>query len=161
MPNRVNHLIVPCSCQSIVPGWRPKHDTRRVVPVLALYESCPCRGETLRAVPCLVPVHLARPTWPSITVPLCVFDCSCWLCDQRILNWEFEIIDESFAGLQFVYDWTVRKITQFRHYAICRNKDAYLHRWTVFKTWCFIVQPIYVLTWFWCVMVNFCIELCL
>jgi hypothetical protein len=42
-----------------------RHYTR-VVPALALYESCPCRAEALWIVPCLVPAHLARPVWPSI-----------------------------------------------------------------------------------------------
>jgi hypothetical protein len=33
----------------------------------AVYESCPRRAEAIRDVSYLVPAHLARPTWPSIT----------------------------------------------------------------------------------------------
>jgi hypothetical protein len=42
--------------------WQVRQRTKH-----ALYESCSCRAEVLWVVPCLVPAHLARPVWPSIT----------------------------------------------------------------------------------------------
>jgi hypothetical protein len=154
--NFVDHLIVSCSCQPIVPEWRPKHGTR---PMLYRYWHYMNHARVVFSVGLFSTAHLA------ICVTMCVWPLMLVMWSE---NFELRIWDYRWVVrwsrrwyAQFVYDWTVIKITQFRYYAICRNKDAYLHRWTVLKTCCFIVQPIYVLNWFWCVMVIFCIELCL